>query len=593
MLVATVARGLWRDIGVGTPFATSAATYHAQTGFSLRGMVVIATWALIGSVVLCAGMFGLRLGAADALPSGFVGLGALGLLLFVCFHFSPVLGRTAAWLIVIAALAGGILARSKAPSLFRTAMTQLAGPMILWLAVALTATAFVSSADNGGGSWAINGLFTPLRWSSDNQLPFLFAEALFDGTPREQIHWGTWLASDRTPLLAALLLIPRTLALERLGAMHGSPFITTGYIMAAISLLSSWAAVMAWLCTKFARATFATAAVLAVTTPFVFFDTVYTWPKLLGASYTLLAFGILYGMSRRRRGDSWFSLALVAACASLAYLSHASNAFALVAVAALFVPTILRQGAPAIALSALVAVLMLLPWTIWQAAVQPGGNALLRYALANDFGADDRSRPVLVSAVDAYRGLGVGGWISTKVEAIRLLFGLNMSERVEALGEVAKYSPGFDWIGRQRVFDFFITRRSLGVAAVGLLVLALRPPRRRYAAALHMARYAALAGLGGILLMVGLTLPRAYMHHQTFGSLLLLVMAGSVTISTMSVGVSRALLVVALSYFLVVWIIHPLAIAQRLHWPALVTAAQGGLLAVLSARWIAGDSRLP
>ena len=199
VLVATVARGLWRDIGIGTPFATSAATYHAQTGFPLRGMVVLATVALIGSVVLCAGMFGLRLGAADALPSGFVGLGALGLLLFVCFHFSPALGRTAAWLIVAAAMVGGILARSRAPSLFRTAMTQLAGPMILWLAVALTATAFVSSADNGGGSWAINGLFTPLRWSSDNQLPFLFAEALFDGTPREQIRWGTWLASIGPP----------------------------------------------------------------------------------------------------------------------------------------------------------------------------------------------------------------------------------------------------------------------------------------------------------------------------------------------------------------------------------------------------------
>ena len=244
---------------------------------------------------------------------------------------------------------------------------------------------------------------------------------------------------DRTPLLAALLLIPRTLVLEQLGAMHGSTFISTGYMMTAIVLLSSWAAVVGWLCAKFARATFATVALLTLTTPFVFFDTVYTWPKLLGASYVLLSFGLLHGMSRRRRDDGWLSLALVAACASLAYLSHASNAFALVAVAALFAPTIVRQGAPAIALSALVAVLMLLPWTIWQAAVQPGGNALLRFALANDFGADDRSRPLLVSVVDAYSGLGVGGWISAKVEALRLLFGLNMSERLQEVGEVAKY----------------------------------------------------------------------------------------------------------------------------------------------------------
>src|SRR5262245_17862686 len=99
VLVATAAGGLSRDIGVGTPFATSAATYHAHTGFPLRGMVVLATWALIGSVVLCGGMFGLRLGAEDALPSGFVGLGALGLLLFACFHFSPSFGKSAAWLI--------------------------------------------------------------------------------------------------------------------------------------------------------------------------------------------------------------------------------------------------------------------------------------------------------------------------------------------------------------------------------------------------------------------------------------------------------------------------------------------------------------
>jgi hypothetical protein len=70
---------------------------------------------------------------------------------------------------------------------------------MLWLIVSLAYASLSVAADNGGGSWAINYLFAPLRWSTDNQISFLFSEAVFKGTPGRLITWGPWLASDRPP----------------------------------------------------------------------------------------------------------------------------------------------------------------------------------------------------------------------------------------------------------------------------------------------------------------------------------------------------------------------------------------------------------
>lgn len=578
-------------VGVGTPFAVSRSLFQSHTGFAARALVACATWALLALLfVASAVVVNVRWSPAESVPAGFVGVGIVGMLLFSVFHFSPPAGRATAWVIVLVALAVLQRARWTAPQTLREAWASTRGPLLIWLAAAIVCLAFVSSADSGGGSWAVNGLFSPLRWSTDNQIPSDFAEALYQNTPRETIAWGPWLASDRTPLLAALLLLPRTIVLEGLGFGYGSTFIAVGYSAAAITILASWAAGVAWICRQWTTAALSTVIWLTLTSAFVFFDTVYVWPKLLGATFTLLAFGGLFGLDRERK-RSPVTLAVVAGCAALAYLSHSSNAFALLPIAVLFVAVIFRQGPSAIVVATAFAGALLLPWILWQWFVQPGGTALLRQALANEAGFDTRTSPVLPSVLAAYHAMGWDGWLRGKLAALRFVAGIGVDPA--RLGNVARYSPGLDVYGYLRVLDFFVTLRAIGVAAAGVVLLPALGLFRLDSTAAMLPRNASIAGLAGLLLSIFLTLPIAYMHHQPFGALLLVTVAGAVTLAACGPLASRLAVVVALGYFTVVWIVPPLVIADRVQWTAVAGMAYGAVLLQVTASFAASDGASP
>src|SRR5262249_57550285 len=119
------------------------------------------------------------------------------------------------------------------------------------VAVSVGYTGFVCAWDNGGDRWAGNALFTPLRWSSDNQIPIWFADALYHGARPETIRWGPWLASDREPLLPAFLLIPRSTIIPVLSTGIGTDFISTAYQLSAITILAICSAVLYCFCLPF------------------------------------------------------------------------------------------------------------------------------------------------------------------------------------------------------------------------------------------------------------------------------------------------------------------------------------------------------
>lgn len=196
-------------IGIGTPYEISSALYYAQTQFGPRALVVILSWALILAIWASCSCLATRVcHAVDPFAAGFVGVGASGMAVFAAFTASPVLGRWVALGVAVSAILylAMILWRDTFRLKHFLASYRLA--FLLWLGVALTYTAFVSAADSGGGSWAINGLFSPLRWSSDNQLPMIISEGLLNGTQLDRILYDSWYATDRTPLLSALLLLP-------------------------------------------------------------------------------------------------------------------------------------------------------------------------------------------------------------------------------------------------------------------------------------------------------------------------------------------------------------------------------------------------
>jgi hypothetical protein len=571
-------------IGVGTPFAVSSALYYAQTAFPTKALVVFGTWllALIIIAVIAYVADRLRPGI-EVFATGFVGLGVVAIIVFIVFHFSPTAGRLLSSCIV----AGGAGALVWVSIFDRAGLYRLRAQngtaALCWLAVAMTYAAFVSSIDNGGGSWAINGMFSPLRWSSDNQLPFLFADAMYGRTPREKIVWGPWLASDRTPLLAALLLIVRSVLIAPLSWGAGSTIIPSAYVLAAIVIMSSWTPAFYRFCRQIDGVDERLVIALAVTSPFFFFNTVYIWPKMLGAIFVLWAALLLVRM-RTAHTTNPGDLVLVTLCASLSYLSHGSNAFALISLLLIFAPTILHQGMVRIGVAIGAAIAVVLPWLWWQAFVQPGGNALIRSALAGDFGFEKRNVSLLISIRDAYQQLGFEGWLASKMQAVRLMVGLLDVRSIAA----PSHSPGLGPLGFARMEDFFILARSVGIAGLGLPLLLGVALYRRVVGGTHSheACCLAFAGLGGVIVAFLILLPFQVTHVHAYGAIALLFLAGAIAMVQISRPLMLCIVALSILYFSVVWIVHPLWTALRIDWMALLAFFLGcvALAAILMHR---------
>ena len=250
----------------------------------------------------------------------------------------------------------------------------------------------------------------------------------------------------------------------------------------------------------------------------------------------------------------------MACCASAAYLAHASNAFVLIPLAAYYGGTIFRQGARAIAIASIAAVLMATPWIYWQAVIQPGGDVLLRFALTGKTDFNARGTPIVGALVANMRELGLSGWLDLKSVSFKQL--LSFGRDWTSYGEVSKFSDGANLLGQARVYDFFEVFRSIGVSTIGLLILPILLVRDRNLAGSIPARDAACVGLGTLLITVVCTFPEPITHVQAYGAILLCFMAGAWTISKLGM-LTPIFVSASVIYWLVVWVWHPLSIALR------------------------------
>jgi hypothetical protein len=408
---------------------------------------------------------------------------------------------------------------------------------------------------------------------------------MFDGTPRDHIIWGGWLAADRPPLLSGLLLLIRAPLIGLFGAGAGSEFVSTAYMIAGIVLMTGWVPPVYRFGAHVHPNGGRYMVVAAAMSPFFLFNSVYIWPKLLGATYALLVLLALASLlpGRRDRG----AVILAGLCAALSILCHASNAVVFPAFALVFAMPIVRQGFVTLALGGLATVATLIPWQLWQSFVQPHGNALIRYALTLDFGMEDRTKPILPEMIAAYRTLGVHGWIASKLDGLMVIFG-SMRPSVP-LNEGASYGPGFDAVGRLRIADFFSLLRGILIPATGLFLAPILWTWRRPQNA-GLAVRAASCGFLGILLPVLVFLATPITHVLPYASPVLLLLAGASFLFAWPVLREMALLAEA-AYFLIVWLAHPLLSALRVETLAVVALA-AGLLAFFHVARISVDGSL-
>lgn len=288
-------------------------------------------------------------------------------------------------------------------------------------------------------------------WNSiDNQIPGIFAKGLEHKLRLRPEILDGWQSSDRPPVATGLIRIfsPFT------HSLHPDFFILVA--SSSVLIISTVATVRLIWNRKDMEIAISIATVFC---PGIFVNVVYTWPKIIAASLSLVAILILFQLKNRndvRTSEIYFSIFAMV----LALLSHGSSVFALPPFAILFLIVVWRQKVHLFAIP--FAVFAYLPWLGYQRYWDPPGNRLVYWHLAGELGGGGGS--ILQSIWGKYRDLRLTEILANKLHNFEAIF-----IRVDGNPAVSGYSGIFGSY-QQLVSESVIG--SLGVVGwLGLLVL--------------------------------------------------------------------------------------------------------------------------
>lgn len=265
-----------------------------------------------------------------------------------------------------------------------------------------------------GASHADFRFFSELR-PGDNIIPLIFGEKIFARRPLIPLCCGTWLSSDRPPLQAGIFLLLRPLRLTSnmdLDYELLSAFLQCLWIPGVLGLLRSLGT---------DRIRIHQVLGILIFSGFLFYNSVYTWPKLFAAACVLFVMSIACEVIRAQRRISYFECALAAICVSLALMAHPGSVFSLPVLALLALRFRKLLPLPQAAIALLILSTFILPWTAYQKFVDPPGNRLLKMHLAGQDEVDSRSTWQAVK--DAYTGHTTGEILRFKWSNLAFLLG--------------------------------------------------------------------------------------------------------------------------------------------------------------------------
>lgn len=570
-------------VGVGTPFTASFASWMKESLFSivfihslmfaLLGVAGVAVSLLLRHVVRADEYFLLMLIVATT---------ALGYVAFFIYDASSTLGF---WFSVCTA-AGGAAAllspsrRGELVRLFRS-NTEIRAPLICFYLISLGYVLLLYSVDTGAGSYNATYRYSPASWSTDNQLSQMVAEEMVTGPRRaytQVFGTGGWKVSDRPPALTGIFLLLRPVfgAVFPFGENRHLTYYF--YQIGGIIVMSSWILPFWLLCRKMgmsARRTFLTLTLVA-SSAFAIFNSTYIWPKMNAAALALGAFVLLVQEPLTTgKKPSLRRTALGGGMLALAMLCHGGVIFGLAALALLLCRKRFFPGWKPAAAGALVFLATMLPWTIWQRAVDPPGNALTKYALAGTFGFGEDSLSVLDTVRRSYSKLTLHDWVAKKRDALGMIAGLHTANL---------YSSSIDITDRWRVRDFYFVIPSLNVLNAGWIIAILRWLRFRRSKqpenGLRNLTPLLFVGVTGVLLNVLVTWDLQIIHHNSYLSILALAIGLAILIASERAWWGVVLVGAQFGYCLLVWVCSPLAIANRVNCGILA-----GWVAVTLATW--------
>ena len=248
----------------------------------------------------------------------------------------------------------------------------------------------------------------------DNIIPLLFAGRIYAHEPVRPFCCGDWLSSDRPPLQAGLFLLERPLRIVSIG-YH--------YQLLATALQCFWVCGVWCLLTVLGApdSRIRQVLVLLICSGFFFYNSVYTWPKLLAAAFLLFLAGILLDVIRLNCPATRFQIILAATCLGLALMAHPGGIFSLPALGLVLLRYRRLFSASDAGLALLIVLAFVLPWSAYQKLVDPPGNRLLKMHLAGEPAVDSRSTWQAIT--DAYRRHGWRELMQFKLSNVKELFG--------------------------------------------------------------------------------------------------------------------------------------------------------------------------
>jgi hypothetical protein len=562
-------------VGLGTPAEASWLSWLKGSVFVLVAIHAVCAGLLILPGAALARL--LRKGLAEADTWALWALPGVLLAGYACFYISyylPSLGKALSLGLGLCSVA--VLFRTRRATNDRE-IGPMAAPVWAWLLLSLFVFIGLYVTDGEAGPWTANHRYSPAVWSTDDQLSRMVAENLYRDRSILGI-FGHWKTSDRPPLLAGAYALLRPWWEPFLGIGDNVRLGARFYQATGTVLMTAWWC-PAWLLLSrsgFGRRETVWTVLICATAGFTFFNMSYTWPKLLAGWLALGAFVLMGDNDPARPAYARAPLVHAALLAALALLSHGGVVFGLLPLSPLIVKRA-RWRPGAIALAALGASSLLVPWALWQRYEDPPGNALVKFAFAGTWGFGEVHKGVWETMKDAYAPLTWSSWLSSRAESLRLLFGL-------ADDPLLPRFPRTDDLGQLRLGDFLYAGSTLRWLHLGwpLWILALCRGGAATSAVRHASSWISF-GLAGVLLNLVVTFRLQIVPTQSFLSMLLVVLGLAALIARAPRTLRVSAIGLHLAYFSVVWIASPLLDAHSLRWDVLLgwLLAAGALAASL------------
>lgn len=249
----------------------------------------------------------------------------------------------------------------------------------------------------------------------DDLIPYIFAERIYDRQPLKPFCCGGWLSSDRPPLQSGIFLLQRPI---RFFGNAGLQYQLLGTSLQCLWICGVWV----FLNSIGARATRIRQVLgFLIFSGFLYYNSLYLWPKLLSAGLMLFTFAIVAKVVIDDRRIAIGEATLAACSFVLAIMAHPGSLFSAPALVFVLLARPKLITARTCAVSAIVMAMIVVPWIGYQTLYDPPGNRLVKMHLAGVGGIDSHS--IWQAVRDAYESQSISTLAHYKWTNVSMLLG--------------------------------------------------------------------------------------------------------------------------------------------------------------------------